>query len=550
MASKLRIVNYAVNGSGVGHLTRLVAINRWVRRYAAYAGFRPEVYFLSSSEADGLLFAERFASFKLPSKTVVRDAGLDKLAYLALAKQWVWHSLGLLRPDLLVVDTFPRGSFGELLSALDLVRRRAFVYRPLKEEIASRPDFQAMLPLYDAIVVPDDAAAAPVIAPAAIRARVRHVGPVAVRERVELRGREAVRAELGVDPARLAVYVTAGGGGDPDGERRLHAVIDALEPDPSLHLIVGAGPLYRGRRRAGPRLTWLERAQAAELMAAFDLAISAAGYNSFFELMHLGVPAALIPQEKIADEQDARAARAVAAGAAVLLAPACEPAAVRAAVETFRDPAARARAAEAARALAPRNHARDAAAELLRLVLPPAAVEAAEEAVSDALLAAAGELELDFETFLEVQDALDPRPRAELDPEAAAEASERAVALLRTIRAGGAPVPAALRVVGPLLRKLPRADVAARAEAASAALEAFAPFGDWSGAAMVVRAFQTEKELPAAELAAALAAFLARLHARGEDLYRGLAILAEAQARGAELPSNAELLRAAAGALG
>ena len=33
---KIRVVNYAVNGRGVGHLTRLVAINRWVRRYAAY----------------------------------------------------------------------------------------------------------------------------------------------------------------------------------------------------------------------------------------------------------------------------------------------------------------------------------------------------------------------------------------------------------------------------------------------------------------------------------------------------------------------------------
>ena len=35
---KLRIVNYAVNGRGVGHLTRLTAINRWLRRYAAYGG--------------------------------------------------------------------------------------------------------------------------------------------------------------------------------------------------------------------------------------------------------------------------------------------------------------------------------------------------------------------------------------------------------------------------------------------------------------------------------------------------------------------------------
>ena len=100
---KLRVVCYAVNGSGVGHLMRLCAIARWLRRYARHARARAEIYFLTSSEADGLLFHERFASFKLPSKTVVDDAGIDKLTYLALAKQWVWHSLGLLRPDLPVL---------------------------------------------------------------------------------------------------------------------------------------------------------------------------------------------------------------------------------------------------------------------------------------------------------------------------------------------------------------------------------------------------------------------------------------------------------------
>lgn len=144
-ARTVRIVNYAVDGAGVGHLTRLVAINRWIRRYCAYLGVRPEIYFLTSSEADGLLFAERFAAFKLPSKTVVQETGLDKPTYLALAKQWVWHSLGLLRPDLFIVDTFPRGAFGELLSALDLCRKKAFIYRPVKPEFAAKADFQAIV---------------------------------------------------------------------------------------------------------------------------------------------------------------------------------------------------------------------------------------------------------------------------------------------------------------------------------------------------------------------------------------------------------------------
>jgi predicted glycosyltransferase len=152
---KLVLVSYAVNGSGLGHLVRLVAVNRWMRRYAAAAGARTQHFFLTTSEADTLLFEEGFAGFKLPSKSVVEDSGIPKPAYLALAKQWVWHSLALLRPDLLIVDTFPNGSFGELLSALDLVEKKALVARPVKQDFAKRGAYQAMAALYDKVIVPD-----------------------------------------------------------------------------------------------------------------------------------------------------------------------------------------------------------------------------------------------------------------------------------------------------------------------------------------------------------------------------------------------------------
>ena len=185
----LRVVFYAVNGTGVGHLTRLLAIARWMRRYAAALGVGLEAWFLTTSEADALAFAEGFAAFKIPSKTVVAEAGIDRRAYVALAKQWVWHTLGLLRPDVLVVDTFPRGSFGELLGALDLARRTVFCYRPVRPEVAERPDFQAMVRLYDLVLVPEAPGSevpgdeGHVIVPNDARDRLVHVGPVLARER-------------------------------------------------------------------------------------------------------------------------------------------------------------------------------------------------------------------------------------------------------------------------------------------------------------------------------------------------------------------------------
>lgn len=586
MARTLRVVNYAVNGSGAGHLTRLCAISRWLRRYAEYLGLRLEIYFLTSSEADSLLFHERFASFKLPSKTAVGEAGIDKLAYLALAKQWVWHSLGLLRPDLLVVDTFPSGSFGELLSALDLCRCKVFIHRPVKDDFAGRPDFQSMLPLYDLLLVPEHQATWAVRVPPALRRRTVYTGPVMSRERAELLPREAARQALGVPGEERVVYVSAGGGGDPGAERDLQAVCAALRgpgAPPGLHLVVGAGPLYRGRPLRGPGLTWLTDAGAAELMAGVDVAVCAAGYNTFHELMHAGVPAVFLPQEKVADEQGRRAALAVGAGAGVMLASSGDAPALQAAVAGLLEPAARAAAAAAAQALSPKNHARDAAAALLRLLLSEAEVDAAVAAVDDALLqgmqdtdtpmAAALELLRDLqaagsaerggaaepaqadeeggaEEELEDEDAQDAGGEESAGAPRGAQLSDGAAAavLLRQLVACEVPPTTGRQLLRLLTSRLRCGAAAQRAAAIAALLHELRAFADWAGALALVRMLGTERTLLPGALVALLRELLLALRARGLDLYRGVALLSAAQAEDGRR-DNAALLRAARGAL-
>jgi predicted glycosyltransferase len=476
----LRIVNYAVNGSGTGHLTRLVAISRWLRRYSAWAGVRAEIYFLTSSEADGLPLSEQFAAFKLPSKTIVQRAGIDKTTYLALAKQWVWHSLGILRPDLFVVDTFPRGSFGELVNALDLAKQRALVLRPMQAEFARRPDVQAMLPLYDLVLVPEHESDAQMTLPEAARAHTRYVGPIAVRDRAELATRADARQRLGLDQDRPVVYVSAGGGGDAEAERHITRVIGALLcSNTELSIVVGAGPLYRGQVPRNPRVTWLVNESAAELAAGFDIAVTAAGYNTFVELMLAGVPTVFVPQRKIADDQAARAERAVAAGAASLLEPGASDQSLIDAVAQLLDPQVHRRASLAARALVPRSCARTAAAELLRLQLSASEVDRAEVAVGDALLQATRDLNVSCETLIELMHLLDAdgghgSPQSEL-----LDLQRRATALLRRAVDAGID-PAALNELSrALLRRSTLRDAAAREALICEGMQRFtAPDGD------------------------------------------------------------------------
>ncbi len=519
MARSLKVVFYAVNGGGVGHLTRMLAIARWVRRYASFAGYRPEIVFLTSSEADGALFHERFASFKVPSKTAAAEGGLDKASYLALAKQWVWHSIALLRPDLLVVDTFPRGSFGELGACLDLCKKKAFVFRPVKSDFAERQDFQSVLPFYDSIVVPELDASVSV--PAAVRPRLRAVGPVTAREPVELLERDDARGRLAIPREAFVVLATAGGGGDPGARDDLEAITVAFRDAPDTYVVVAAGPLFRGPGIHGDRVRFLSGLGAAELARAADVAVSGAGYNSFHELMLAGVPTVFVPQDKVADEQAARAERARAVGAATLLERPLTPESVRRAVEPFRDPERRAEAGAAARALVPASGARRAARELLRLVLPVSEVDAAEAGYGDAILVASRRLAIEESVFVDAIAALDAGPDdvAPFDP---AGASRAAVELIEGAAALGVPADAALRVAGTFLRRIETGSCADRARASLSVIRALAPFSDWAGAAAFLRLVAPDPFASPAGFAADVTAIAAELTSAGDDLYRGI----------------------------
>ncbi len=544
MASPLRIVNYAVNGSGAGHLTRLCAINRWLRRYTQVLDLRAEIYFLTSSEADGLLFSERFASFKLPSKTIVTDTGIDKITYLALAKQWVWHSLGLLRPDLFLVDTFPRGSFGELLSALDLCRHKAFIHRSVKEEFLSRPDFAAMLPLYDLILVPEYPQASQETPKGLRNGQLQYIGPVMIREQVECWPREKVRAHFAVTPEQLLVYVSAGGGGDRHAQSLLHTVCEVLLRRPNLHLVVGAGPLYRGPSLHGPRVTFLTTTGVAELLSGMDFAVCSAGYNSFHELLHAGVPTIFLPQEKIADEQAKRADLAAQCGAAFHLREEVgSPAFVHsldAAIDSYLDDKKRHQAARAATTVVPSNHAREAAQQLLQLLIPSAQVRAAAEAVDDLFLAELGREEVALEQVCEVAQALCSQGQAE-----SAIPLDTALALLRQSRHVRLPQPALLRILRQLGGRLGSGDLDEKGAAMADLIGQLAAFADWPGALSLLKQLPGERSLSAAQSVAEIKRLLSALKSRGHDLYQGVRAFSIAQADDGPAGSLRELVSAA-----
>lgn len=543
---RITTVAYAVNGSGLGHLTRVLAILRWMKRLAQLSGVQLDAYVLTSSEAPGLALEEGFVSFKIPSKTAVREAGLPKEDYLRLARQWVWHSLGLMKPDLLLVDTFPGGSFGELIHALDVPRARVFIHRAMKEEFTQSESVQALLPFYDRILIPVEPGSPTREIPARISERARYVGPIMLRSREEMRPREEARRRLGIPDGKLGVWLSAGGGGDSRAEGAIHHLIEILSVEPDLHAVVGAGPLYRGAPRRGPNITWLTGFHTAEDFSGLDFAISAAGYNSFHELLHAGVPTIFFAQEKIADEQSRRVLAATRAGCAIGLSvdddAGFDVTELRRAVAELRDAARREMLAERAREFVPANDARDAAFEALSTLLPADELEEALELGTTQFfleLARHGVELDDLEWLLRRLKSvaeLDALERRELIGRLLAETGENGRTSLQAFRAFARcfPSPTTEGHVEELL------------EATLQVLRAAAPFADERASLELLKMLpRAEAHVEPSSLAAALCDFLGALHGVGESIWRGKAILARHLFE-SEAVSTVAVLKAAA----
>jgi predicted glycosyltransferase len=526
---RVRIVSYAINGRGLGHLVRQLAILRWVRRYAALLGVHAECWVLTTSEADTLARREGVPAFKMPSKAMMRDAGIEPARWLSVARQWVMNAVAGLGPDVLVVDTFPGGSFGELVPVLETVPTRVLVARAVKDEIAGKDAYRALLPLYHRTIIPDE----------------RGVGPILLREREELIDREAARAALGIT-GRRAVYVTLGGGGDEAAPRVLPALTDALVAR-GWHVVVGAGPLYAGAERRGPNITWMDRYVPLELLAGVDAAVSAGGYNSVTELMFAGVPAVFLPQPRVADDQDGRARAAADAGAARVAESVDQ---IPELLEDPGDPAV-------ARTLVPRNGARAAAAEVLSAVLPAGDVRFAHELLSPALWARAHRLGPRSETDVIAAIAGDPpsvqRERDALLADLVDEGvhvsaparrrsptGDRIERFLAVMEATNAPVDSAIAIARGLRRRFPGAGLDAVVDACGVLFPVWARFGDWMGALSLVNALPVQRTMPIAEAASALAAWLAR----EDDLFDALRRFAHLEGHGAR--SLGEVMRALA----
>ncbi|MCP5425550.1 MAG: hypothetical protein H6970_10855 [Gammaproteobacteria bacterium] len=275
------IILWYAPGGGLGHATRALAVLRHLRPRFPDAALLLVVTtpYISSAVMQGV------SVLRLPSGFEWHGGGFaDKAADAARA---LLHALGPF--DLLVVDTFADGMWGELTAdVLQLARRRALIFRLGGTD----PDRSPAWPLYQRRFAPY---------PHAPRADTEALGAILIRRPDEAFSPRQARSHLGVSEDSEAPVIVALHAGDPGEVASLFWLVrlaaEQLGRPHHLRLITPL-PVTDGH--------WPERAHlfpAAEILPGADLVIAAAGYNTHAELGCFGRRALFCPFGRSHDDQ-------------------------------------------------------------------------------------------------------------------------------------------------------------------------------------------------------------------------------------------------------
>jgi len=343
-----RLLIYSQDGLGLGHLRRTTLLATEVLRA------RPEATVLTISDSPlGEFFspAPGHDYLKLPSIRKVRPGEWSPVRLpmpfddvLALRRQIIRTAALSFAPDVFLVDHMPHGAMGELVPTLralelkparmvlglrDILDAPATIRRRWRLEGA----FEAVARHYGDVLVYGSQDVFDVAHeyswPEDLSRRLRYCGYICAP--LPAGSPSDVRARLDGDGTGALVVAMAGGGADA---YRLFDVllraVPALLSQRRCTVVVVTGPFL-------PEHQWNDLQSRADglpvrllrtvddslgCLAAADLVVAMAGYNTTAEILSVGRPAVLVPRAGPSAEQQMRASRFAARGWVRWLAPA------------------------------------------------------------------------------------------------------------------------------------------------------------------------------------------------------------------------------------
>ena len=290
------------NGAGLGHLTRSLAIMKHLPKH-----FRVEL--LTLSTAYEMLEKEGIPVRYFPSAEKENKSPADWNLEFG---RFISSLLNELRPRVVVFDgtwVYPALTEGCRMLGSHLIWMQRGCWR---EEVDSgSPQRHAAATVCDEVIIPGDFWCDEQV-DVGPHVRVSRTAPIVLTTEDEQLSRSEACQALALDPERRYFLVNLGGGSIFDGQEALETIAEVLEASPGgWAAVVCRSPLSTD---ALPDSVFsVEAYPVARYFAAFEFAVTAAGYNSVQENVAHGMPMILVPNSRtVTDDQTRRAHGAVA----------------------------------------------------------------------------------------------------------------------------------------------------------------------------------------------------------------------------------------------
>jgi UDP:flavonoid glycosyltransferase YjiC (YdhE family) len=348
---------FSQNGVGLGHVVRQLAVSRELSK-------SHDVVFCSLSQAIDVIAGYGYPVEYLPSHVY---SGVNYADWHGWARAQLEQMIDFYDVGTVVLDgSVPYLGLLEAAAPRDDLRL-AWIRRPMwptGQESALR---LAQQKFFDLIIEPEEAAGEKDTGPTvAHRERAVCVEPIRLFDKPQLLPRREAAKALGLDPDKPAVLIQLGSGTNRDIAELTDRIVTQARAREGVQVMIAEWLNANERLDLWPDVPCLQGFPYSRYYNGFDFSFSAAGYNSFHEILAYGLPTAFIvnPREYM-DGQDARAAFADERGAGI----ACSgtPLEIAAAFDRLMDPAERKSMHRAMQKLARPNGAHKAAQAIARL---------------------------------------------------------------------------------------------------------------------------------------------------------------------------------------
>lgn len=295
-----RVLLLSSNGTGMGHLSRLLA-------YARALPSGCDVHVVSLSQAVPAVASLGHTWEYLPSQQATR---MLPAAWRSMFADRLTQILSRVAPDVLVFDgTHPYRGLDVALAAHPRVRSvwsRRGMWKPGRNQHQL-----AKAAWFDAVLEPGDLSAAADRGETTHDEKSHRVRPVTLLDAAELSDRATARAALGLPADGPLALVNLGAGVINDTTADVGAAVAALQ-GAGVGVCLATPPISQPQSAPlGQDIHLVRHFPLSRHYRAFDLVIAAAGYNSFHEALRFEVPAIFVPNTATSlDDQVARAEHA------------------------------------------------------------------------------------------------------------------------------------------------------------------------------------------------------------------------------------------------